>query len=162
MLGSCTNSRPYRHMKTVENPTVLAELVDRLNALRPDTPRRWGTLTPAEMLYHLADATASVVSKASSEAGPRRPFLKWVALSLPLPWPRGLPTPPEVDPQAQGTKPGEFETDRQRAIEGLRYFAAAPASALMSSHGAFGPMTPRDWRRWAYRHTHHHLRQFGL
>ncbi len=149
-------------MKTVTDPAVLAQLVGRLNALRADTSRRWGTLTAGEMLCHLADATASVLGPASSEAGRRRPLLKWIALSSPLPWPRGLPTPPDVDPRAGGTKPRDFEADRQRAIEGLRTFAAAPASALTSSHGAFGSMTARDWQRWAYRHTDHHLRQFGL
>ncbi|MHC4091121.1 MAG: DinB family protein [Planctomycetota bacterium] len=149
-------------MKTVTDPAVLTQLVGRLNALRPDTQRRWGTLTAGEMLCHLGDAAASVLNQASSEAGPRRPLLKWIALSSPLSWPRGLPTPPDVDPRGDGTKPGDFEADRQRAIEGLRTFAAAPASALTSSHGAFGPMTARDWQRWAYRHTDHHLRQFGL
>jgi hypothetical protein len=26
----------------------------------------------------------------------------------------------------------------------------------------FGAMLPKDWQRWGYRHTDHHLRQFGL
>ncbi len=149
-------------MKTVGDPSALSKLVDRLEALRPDTPRRWGTLTPGEMLCHLADATASVLVQSSSEAMPRHPFLKWIALRLPLEWPRGLSTPAAVDPKDAGTKPGDFEADRRRAIDGLRTFATALDGALTSSHGAFGSMTPADWHRWAYRHTDHHLRQFGL
>lgn len=39
---------------------------------------------------------------------------------------------------------------------------AAPAEALPSAHFMFGVMTMADWRSWAYRHTGHHLRQFGL
>jgi hypothetical protein len=31
-----------------------------------------------------------------------------------------------------------------------------------SASGHFGAMIPRDWQRWGYRHTDHHLRQFGL
>ncbi len=149
-------------MKSISNPTVLAQLVARLNALRPDTPRQWGTLTPGEMLCHLGDATASVLDRASSTPGHRRPLLKWIALTSPLPWPRGLKTPAGVDPHADGTKPGDFEADRRRAISGLRVFAAASPGVLAASHGAFGRMTARDWHRWAYRHTDHHLRQFGL
>ena len=149
-------------MKTVGDLSALSKLVDRLEALRPDTPRRWGTLTPGEMLCHLADATASVLDQSSSEPGPRHPFLKLVGLRLPLAWPRGLPTPAAVDPKEAGTKPGDFDADRRRAIDGLRMFATAPDESLASSHGAFGPMTPGDWHRWAYRHTDHHLRQFGL
>lgn len=33
-------------MKTVGEPWVLRALIARLNGLRPDRPRRWGTLTP--------------------------------------------------------------------------------------------------------------------
>jgi hypothetical protein len=153
----------------ISNPTVLARLVERLNALQPDTPRRWGTLTPGEMLCHLGDATASVLepasteaASASSEAARRRPVVKWIALRSPLPWPRGLKTPASVDPHADGTQAGDFEVARQRAISGLLTFAAASASALAAGHGAFGRMTIQDWHRWAYRHTDHHLRQFGL
>ena len=149
-------------MKTVTDPAVLEQLVERLNALRPETPRQWGTLTAGEMLCHLADATASVLGPDASEPAPRRRLLKWLALSVALPWPRGLPTPPSVDPHAEGTKPSDFAADRQRAVEGLRAFAAAPAGVLSSSHGAFGPTSARDWHRWAYRHTDHHLRQFRL
>ncbi len=149
-------------MKSVSDPAVLAHLVARLEALRPDTARRWGTMTPGEMLCHLGDATASVLGRPASAGAKSRPILKWIALRGPLPWPHGLKTPKWVDPKAGGTKPGDFAADRRRAIDGLTTFAAAPASALMSSHGAFGRMTPADWHRWAYRHTDHHLRQFGL
>lgn len=148
--------------KTVADAAALEELVGRLAALRPDTPSRWGVLTAGEMLCHLADATESVITPPSSAAGPGRPFIKWIALSTPLSWPRGLPTPPDVDPRAEGSRPGDFDADRQRVIDALRAFAGAPAGALASSHSAFGPMTARDWHRWAYRHTDHHLRQFGL
>jgi hypothetical protein len=156
-------------MTSISDPTVLAQLVERLTALRPDTPRKWGTLTPGEMLCHLGDATASVLDRdstasANAPAEPirHRPVLKWIALRSPLPWPQGLKTPAAVDPHADGTKPSDFETDRQRAVSGLRAVAAAPASALTAGHGAFGRMTVQDWHRWAYRHTDHHLRQFGL
>lgn len=149
-------------MKSVADSAVLERLIERLGALGPETPRRWGSLTAAEMLCHLADATASVLTSTTSEPVPRRPLLKWFALRVPLAWPHGLQTPPEVDPHVEGTRPSDFETDRQRAIDGLRAFAAAPASALSVSHGAFGKMSQRDWQIWAYRHTDHHLRQFGV
>ena len=48
-------------MKAVANPVVLRSLVARLHALRPESGRRWGTLTPDEMLCHLGDAAAMVL-----------------------------------------------------------------------------------------------------
>jgi len=157
-------------MRSISDPEALESLIARLNALRPDMPRVWGTLSAGEMLCHLGDATESVMNRGAAEARQmpaasyrRRPFLKWVALRSSVPWPRGqLETSPNVDPHAAGTRPTDFETDRRRAIRGLQEFAAAPADALVRSHGAFGPMSKADWNRWAYRHTDHHLRQFAV
>jgi len=149
-------------MKSLEDSEILTQLVTRLSAVRPDTPRQWGTMTAGEMLCHLGDATASVIDAPPAPDTKGSRLLKWFALNVPLAWPRGLKTPASVDPKAGGTKPSDFESDRRRAIEGLRQFAAASAHSLSATHGAFGPMTPKDWYRWAYRHTDHHLRQFGV
>jgi hypothetical protein len=151
-------------MKTLDQPETLAELKARLRALQPDTPRRWGTLTPGEMLCHLADANAGPLGRPNPLAfrSWRVPLLKWMALYPPLPWPRGIRTRPEVNPRAKGTKPGVFAADLDRAIAGLEAFAKAEAADLAPDHFVFGPMTVLAWKRWAYRHTDHHLRQFGL
>ena len=89
-------------------------------------------------------------------------MLKWVALYSPLPWAKGAKTDPSADPKLDGTRPGDFEADRERAIEALRAVAATPPEKLSPTHGLFGPMSPRDWYRSCYRHTDHHLRQFGV
>ena len=150
-------------MKTLSDPVALDKLVERLEALRPEASAIWGSLTAGEMLCHLADATASVLEADDSEDPPKRQrFLKWLALSSPVAWPRGLPTSPDADPHQQGTKPSDFAADRDRAIRTLRDLAAAPAESMILHHGAFGPMSARDWHRWAYRHADHHLKQFGL
>ena len=149
-------------MNSVADPRTLARLVQRLDALRPETPRRWGTLTAGEMLCHLGDGPPNILGRPPSGDAPLRRLRKWVGLYSPLPWPRGAKTPPHSDPRAGGTRPTDFEQDRRRAIEGLRRLARAPDADLAASHGTFGRMTPGDWKRWAYRHADHHLRQFGL
>lgn len=92
----------------------------------------------------------------------RRRLVKWLALWTPIPWPHGWPTNPSLDPKAEGTRPAAFEKDLARALEGLEGIAAAAPGALTPAHGVFGTMSVLDWQRWAYRHTDHHLRQFGL
>ena len=152
-------------MKTVADPQVLHALVARLNAVTPASTRRWGTLTAAEMLCHLGDATDMVLGVRPRETPMpprRRPFFKLFILWLPFPWPHGVKTNPQHDPKAGGTRPTDFERDRARAVRGLADIAAAGARALEPVHGLFGTMTPADWQRWAWRHTDHHLRQFGL
>ncbi len=149
-------------MKYVTQQEVLDQLVARLEALRPDSPRRWGTLTPGEMLCHLGDAAGSVVNQPERRRPRRRPLVKWVGLYSGIPWPHGVKAPADVDPRANGTRPGDFEWDRRRAIETLCALATAPADSFRRTHSIFGAMTPRDWHRWAYRHTDYHLKQFGL
>ncbi len=149
-------------MPSVGNPNTLARLVTRLRALTPTSARRWGTLTPHEMLCHLGDAADSVLTRGRGGHARRRPLVKWIALYTPLPWPRGVRTLPSVNPREDGTKPTDFDTDRDRAIEGLANVARATPDALPDSHSIFGAMSAEDWYRWAYRHTDHHLRQFGL
>ena len=152
-------------MRTVANARVLSSLVARLNALQPDSQRRWGTLTPHEMLCHLGDAAAMVLRirpRTQPVAGRERLVLKLLGLWTPIPWPHGRPTSPMLDPRAGGSQPSGFAHDRARAVEGLEGLAVAHADALEPAHGLFGRMSVADWQRWAYKHTDHHLRQFGL
>jgi hypothetical protein len=151
-------------MKTVADPVVVRSLIERLNALKADSGRRWGTLTPHEMLCHLGDAAAMVLGdrpRTKPVAMRRRMLVKWLFLWLPVPWPHGVPTNPLHDPRAEGTKPSDFASDLARALLGIERIGASEAS-LEPVHGIFGIMSVSDWQRWAYRHTDYHLRQFGL
>src|SRR5688500_12483390 len=42
-----------RAMRTLHDPAVRRSLEARLDALRPDAPRRWGKMTPDQMLWHV-------------------------------------------------------------------------------------------------------------
>jgi hypothetical protein len=148
--------------KTVADTRVVDGLVRRLERLTPATSRRWGTLSAHEMLCHLADASASVLARPGGGDAPARRVRKLLALYTSLPWPHGLRTPPHVDQRIGGTPPAVFALDRERAIAGLRALGSAAPNAFPTTHGHFGAMIPRDWQRWGYRHTDHHLRQFGL
>ena len=152
-------------MKTAGDPRVLQSLVRRLRAIRPDSRRRWGTLTPHEMLCHLGDAEDMVLGTRPRKEPVRlrrRTLVKLLWLWSPIPWPHGVATNPLHNPRLKGTRPSDFGKDLARAIDGLQHIAAAPGDRLESAHGFFGTMTLRHWQRWAYRHTDHHLRQFGV
>jgi hypothetical protein len=151
---------------TLASQGDLDRLLARLARLTPDASRRWGTLTPAEMLCHLGDAGESVlgirVPPGPSPSGRPNPIVKWLAIYSPMPWPKGVETRPGVNPHKEGTRPVDFEQDRTRVVEGLRKLATAPTDGLSKVHFRFGPMERKDWLQWAYRHVDHHMRQFGL
>jgi len=154
---------PFR---TIADSVVLRDLGARLSQLTPDTRRRWGTLTAHEVLCHLGDATAMVLRdrpRVVPVDGRARPLRKGLGLWSPLRWPHGLRTSPHYNPHTLGSRPADFARDLARVIDGLDRLAAAPADApLEPAHGFFGAMSARDWQRWAWKHTEHHLRQFGL
>ena len=152
-------------MKTVADPKVSQSLIKRLRRLTPHGERRWGTLTPHEMLCHLGDATEMVLRiRPRDQPVPlrRRPMIKWLALWSPLRWPRGWRTNPAHDPRDRGTRPTAFGGDMNRAIAAIEGLASADPGAIEPAHGTFGVMSLADWQRWAFKHTDHHLRQFGL
>jgi DinB superfamily len=148
-------------MRTIADARLLAALTHRLESLTAATPRVWGTMSVQQMLAHLGDAADAVLQRrpfpASARAGNR--LFKWVALELPLPWPRGIRT--GADPAARILSAGGFAADRTRAVHTLQELASAAEGRLVDRHPIFGPMSRRDWHRWAYLHADHHLRQFG-
>lgn len=153
-------------MNTLSDSRAVARLLERLARLTPESERRWGTLTPGEMLCHLGDAEEGVLGLRNTPgpavSGKPSPIAKLLFITLPLPWPKGVKTRPGVDPRQAGTRPTDFESDRARVVAGLHALAAATADALPASHFRFGVMRLRDWQRWGWRHVNHHLRQFGL
>jgi 8-oxo-dGTP pyrophosphatase MutT (NUDIX family) len=152
-------------VKTIADRAVLQSLKERLAAVAPDSPRRWGTLTPHEMLCHLGDA-AEMVLRIRPRDRPveirSRPLIKWLGIWAPLRWPHGWETNPHQNPRINGTRPSGFEADRRRAMAALDALASADPKTLEAAHGLFGRMSIADWQRWAYKHTDHHLRQFGI
>jgi hypothetical protein len=151
--------------KTVAQAGVLESLKQRLSMLTPESPRRWGTMTAHEMLCHLVDTSEMALgTRPRTRPAPlrRRRVVKWLGLYAPIPWPRGLPTDPYYNPRLKGTRPSQFAEDLQRAIGGLERIAAAGPSGVDPAHVVFGLMSLQDWHRWTFKHTDHHLRQFGL
>jgi len=150
---------------TVADPAALRALKERLAALTPQAQRRWGTMTPHEMLCHLGDAEEMALRirpRRNKVKEISRPILKWLGLWTPIPFPRGVRTNPQHDPKADGTRPADFERDRARVIAGLDGLASPDAATLETAHGIFGLMSLADWQRWAWKHADHHLRQFGV
>lgn len=152
-------------MKTLAREPDRSEILRRLRAVRPDSDRRWGRMSAHQMVCHLGDALRMAVGERPVRPATglfQRTFVKWIALYLPLPWPPGIPTRPEIDQHGSGTRPAEFSAD-VAAVEALLGLLAAPTGARdRRSHPIFGPMSRSAWLRWGYRHADHHLRQFGV
>ena len=149
--------------RTLSDAGAVDALAARLQKLHAQRPRAWGKMTAHEMLCHLGDSFAGVLGErpiAPADTWLNRTIVKYVALHTNLAWPKGTPTRPEVDQTRGGTRPSDFDRDRERVVALMRRFAAA--DARHARHPIFGPLTRDEWMVWGYRHTDHHLRQFAL
>ncbi len=119
-------------------------------------------MSSQQMALHLGDACAAVLKQRPFASKPRRPspVRKFIVLYMLRRLPRGIRT--AANPAAKVVDPHAFAADQERALTLLQALAAAPPDALVDAHPLFGPMSRRDWMRWGYLHTDHHLRQFGL
>jgi len=151
-------------MKTLADPRDKAELLHRLRNVRADSVRRWGVMSVDQMVCHLTDSFRLMTGqRAVSDATSlvHRTLVKWIALFVPLPWPRGIKTRPEVDQQMGGTKPTNFDADLRELEAMIEQITSSSTQYGSQRHPIFGHMSHADWMRWAYLHTDHHLRQFG-
>jgi len=150
-------------MRNISDRTILEDLVRRLRGLAPTQPGVWGSMKAQQMALHLGDASAAVLKQGPFSAKPRSGpsgLLRFVVLYLLPRMPRGVKT--GADPAAAIVKPAAFPQDLERAVTLLQQLAAAAPGALVDRHPILGPMTRAHWMRWAFLHTDHHLRQFGL
>jgi hypothetical protein len=151
-------------MKTLSNPADKEEILRRLQTIEPGALRRWGKMSAHQMICHLADGCRMYIGEKKAKPAPGSlsgPILRWIAIWSPLPWPKGFPTPPEVDQQAGGTRPAQFEADKRALCELLERMTKRPKDFEWQPHPNFGQMSERSWMRLAYLHANHHLRQFG-
>jgi hypothetical protein len=146
-------------MKTIFQETCRAEILRRVERLRPDTPARWGRCSAHQIICHLADQVR--IGLGETPGGPAAGWLsKWPINKLLihlLPWPKGAPTPRE----AWTTAPGRWEADLATLAHLLEQLGRRSGSHNWPSHPLFGKINGRDWARLTYRHFDHHLRQFG-
>jgi hypothetical protein len=147
-------------MPTVWNPADRDALLLRIDKLTPQSKPVWGQFTVAKMLRHCADgirmATGELAVK--PKPGPTRlPVLKHLIIYV-LPWPKGVPTAPELLP---ATDP-DFDTARRDLKAQLESVAKRPAGEPLTDHPAFGALSRASWGALIHRHVHHHLTQFGV
>ena len=144
-------------------PQVRQQVFQRIAAIKPEAPPLWGRMTAHQMVCHLSDSFRLVLGeKPVASSAHRNLLMKWAALYLPFPWPKGVPTRPEVEQGVGGTPPGDFQRDREALVALLERFSDPNHTTPRTPHPIFGQLTEREWLRWGYLHTNHHLRQFGL
>ncbi|MFM9904807.1 MAG: DUF1569 domain-containing protein [Pyrinomonadaceae bacterium] len=150
-------------MPTIRNETERTKLIVRLNMLSGSETPKWGKMTVNQMMSHLVQTgelpfAASLPDKSSFMS---RTLIKPLVLYV-LPMPKEVKVSPDMDQQADGRKPQEFNSDRELAIDAINKIGTLPVHHPCQYHPFFGKFTAKEWAVIAHKHIDHHLKQFGV
>ncbi len=147
-------------MGSILNESDRAEITKRVQSLTESSTGRWGRMTVAGMLQHLRRSASMAVGELHVPSANKRAFQKFPLKHLILyvfPFPKGAPTATELKP-AVGVS---LEEERAALLELLERIGTGPREGYGPEHPLFGPMTWREWGVATYKHSDHHLKQFG-
>lgn len=151
--------------KNIFNQVAYETILRRINDLKLDSKRQFGTLSVNEMLCHVADQLRLAVGFIPiALQGNRfsRYFKKVIVLrfnSIPR---EKIETMKEVNPQKEGTKPVNFVDDRVTLVKLLDYIVNHQGDYTFQAHPMFGELSQKQWGKLIYIHLDHHLKQFGV
>ena len=148
-------------MKSLAQAEGRQEIMNRMSRLAPDSRPRWGAMSVGKMICHLTDnlhmalgdiETRSKNKKLYQTFAVKRLVIHW------LPWPKGVPTAPEL----LVTAPATFQADAERLRALVERFGTEADGTDGRIHPLFGRLSKTDWGVLQYRHFDHHLGQFGV
>ena len=135
------------------------EIVSRVQSLSASSSGRWGSMDVASMLQHLRLSACMALGELPVPSVNKRVFqvfpLKHLILYV-FPFPKGAPTAPLLK-HVQGTSLEE----RAAVLELMERIGTGPTEGPGPAHPLFGPLSRREWGVVIYKHSDHHLKQFG-
>lgn len=149
-------------MRQLHNATERENIKARLGKLAPASQRKWGKMSPDQMLWHCAEPIEVALGKKPYGEMPPKPpmpagMVRWLLLNVP--WPKGrLPTAPMfIARQAY-----DFESQRTRLLGLIDELAARDPSGQAQLHPIFNENSIAYQSKLQAKHLNHHLEQFGV
>ena len=147
-------------MGSILNDSDRAAITARVQSLSEASTRQWGTMDVASMLRDLHLSSLMAIGELELPSANKRAFqvfpLKHLILYV-LPFPKGAPTAPGL--KIDVATP--MEEERAALLQLLERIGTGPREGAGPSHPLFGPLSWREWGVATYKHTDHHLKQFG-
>jgi len=156
------DSQAYTTMKSLFDPPVKQELLDRVQKVTEKSQRQWGKMTPDQMLSHinmsLSYPLGDVTVKFGRSPGFKQKLLRWFTLT-PIPIPKA-----KAETLPEYKREGHYDIPAEKAkFTGLlERFVVKDKNAPWSPSPVFGELDAEEWGKILYKHTDHHLKQFGV
>lgn len=144
--------------KLLHDPAVHASIRRRVESLRPDTQRNWGSMSIGQMLWHVNVSMREAVGDYTPTIKPLpvpKKVLRWAVINMP--WGRGARTREDM----YATSPHDFAEQKAECLTLIDRIVARPLAAEWPNSASMGSMEGRHWSQLTAKHLDHHLRQFG-
>lgn len=147
-------------MKSIFDPETQREIRSRIGQLTPETRGQWGKMDAAQMLCHCTRGIKVPLGEFSLKPSWLRfigRFFRSMATSD-KPFGKNSPTAPEFIVADSRI----FEEEKKNLLACLDKLAEGQSAIVFFNNGFFGPLTAAEWGQFLYKHTDHHLTQFGV
>ncbi len=147
-------------MKSVFDPATREELANRINEVGQHSKAQWGKMNAFQMLKHCSLCDDMFLGKTKIN----RVFIGRLIGKMILkkvlkdesPFGKNSPTSPLLKTTAET---GDIEQQKKEWINSIEQYANYSNPHFI--HPFFGPMTKEQIGFFVYKHTDHHLKQFG-
>jgi len=150
-------------MKNIFSPEVTQEVIARIGHLTPQSERKWGKMTVAQMLAHCSVTYEMIYDDIHPKPkGIKKFLLRTFVKNLVVsekPYKANNPTAPAF--LIKDNK--DFHKEQQRLISYIDKTQKLGAAHFdqKESH-SFGKLSTQEWNNMFYKHLNHHLTQFGV
>jgi hypothetical protein len=149
-------------MNNLFNHTDVSGILTRIDKLSPESRAQWGKMNVAQMLAHCNVAMETAIGRHNVP----RVFAGYVIGSLikkvvlnEKPFRKNSPT----DKSYIMPETVNFEENKAKLKASIQeFFEGGAAKCTTHPHPFFGSYSPEQWAILQWKHTDHHLRQFGV
>ena len=147
-------------MGSILNGADCASICQRIVSVTSASAPRWGRMDAKAMLNHLRLSALMALGELPVANKSKRVFqvfpVKHLILHV-VPFPKGAPTAPELlAPDAAAV-----DAIRSELVLLVERIGTGPREGDGPIHPLFGRLSFGEWGVATYKHTDHHLRQFG-
>jgi hypothetical protein len=146
-------------MPMLHDPAVRSSLEARLNAIRGDSPRQWGSMSVDQMLWHVNQFLGGSLGEgtlATQKSAIPAAIMKFFLIYMP--WPKSAPTNKSAIPRGQY----DLEAERARCKALIAKFVSRPIDGAWPADPSFGPVNGKFASKLQAKHLDHHFRQFKV
>jgi hypothetical protein len=146
---------------SILNDVDRTAICQRISSVTSASVPGWGRMDAKAMLTHLRQSALMGLGELPVACKSKRAFqvfpIKHLILHV-VPFPKGAPTAPELlVPDA-----ASVDAIRPELVSLLERIGAGPRAGDGPVHPLFGRLSFREWGVATYKHTDHHLLQFGV